>query len=176
MRALNKKKCSSKMNTDIWNIIENIIFGIYEKFFHKKVSAQDRSKVMQFLRFAAVGASNSLISYVIYALLIKLNIHYVLSNIIGFSISVFNAHYWNNKYVFVEDKELRNWWQTFIKTYLSYAMSGIVVSNILITIWIEVFNFPSLLAPIMNLIVTLPINFIFNKYWAYRSKNKTGRK
>ena len=80
-----------------------------------------REKLIQFIKFGLVGVSNNLICYGTYVLLINIGLHYVPSNIIGFSISVFNAFYWNNKYVFSDSDGSRVWWKTFIKTYISYA-------------------------------------------------------
>lgn len=129
-----------------------------------------REKLVQFIKFGLVGVSNNLISYGSYVLLVSIGMHYVLSNIIGFSISVFNAFYWNNKYVFSDPKGSRVWWKTFIKTYVSYAGTGIVLSNVLLAVWVELFQVPKIIAPIINLMITIPINFFTNKYWAYKSK------
>ena len=54
------------------------------------------------------------------------------------------------------------WWKTFLKTYISYAGTGIVLSNILLAIWIEVFGISKVIAPLINLMVTIPINFLIN--------------
>ena len=54
----------------------------------------------QFIKFGMVGASNTLISLVIYYIGLYLNVHYVLSNVLGFIAGTLNAYYWNNKYVF----------------------------------------------------------------------------
>ena len=129
-----------------------------------------REKLIQFIKFGLVGVSNNLICYGTYVLLINIRLHYVPSNIIGFSISVFNAFYWNNKYVFSDSDGSRVWWKTFIKTYISYAGTGIILSNILLAVWVEIFRAPEVIAPIINLVITVPINFLTNKYWAYKSK------
>ena len=93
--------------------------------------------------------------------------HYTPANIIGFTVSVFNSYYWNNKYVF-KDEGGRVWWKTFIKTYISYAGTGIILSNILLYLWIDVLGISKVVAPLINLIITVPINFVVNKFWAYR--------
>lgn len=60
----------------------------------------------QFIKFGLVGLLNNLICYLMYMILVAIGTHYILANIIGFSISVFNLCYWNNKYVFAtEGKE-----------------------------------------------------------------------
>lgn len=154
----------------IWNYIEKILHTFLYEIVGIHLSESGWNKVMQFIKFGIVGIVNNIISYVVYALLVSINMHYVLANIIGFSVSVFNAYYWNNKYVFRDTLGCRVWWKTFIKTYISYAGTGIVLSNILLFIWIEFLHIPQIVAPIINVVVMLPINFLVNKYWAYKVK------
>lgn len=100
-----------------------------------------------------------------------------------------------------ETKEKRVWWQVLLKTYASYAL-GFVLNTVLLALWIDVLNIgqyfgfvgsiigamssvftflPSemtavqiseLIGPVINMVVTVPINFVINKFWAYRQKNK----
>ena len=126
-------------------------------------------KIVQFIKFGIVGISNTIISYVVYIVLIGVNIHYILASVVGFIISVLNSYYWNNKYVFKEDTEQKRvWWRTLIKTFIAYAGTGLVLSNIMLIIWIEVIKISPVVAPIINLLITIPINFFINKMWAYK--------
>lgn len=150
-----------------WKWIEGILHFIVFKFFKMKPSDRVWTNLIQFVKFGLVGVLNNLICYMIYLALIAIGMHYTPANIIGFSVSVFNSYYWNNKYVFVSVGR-RRWWKTFIKTYISYAGTGIVLSNILLYIWIEMLAIPELIAPIINLIFTIPVNFIGNKLWVYK--------
>ena len=128
-------------------------------------------KIKQFIKFGIVGLSNTLISYVVYVVLVYLKMHYILANIIGFLVSVLNAYYWNNKYVFKEQEgEQRVWWKTLGKTFLSYAGTGLVLSNVLLVVWVDWLGISEIIAPIINLLITVPLNFIMNKYWALRQK------
>ena len=154
----------------IWNYIEKILHTFLYEIVGIQLSESSWNKIMQFIKFGLVGMVNNIISYGVYILLVSINMHYVLANIIGFSASVFNAYYWNNKYVFKDTSGYRVWWKTFIKTYISYAGTGIVFSNILLFIWIEFLHIPQIVAPIINVVVMVPINFLVNKYWAYKVK------
>ena len=151
-----------------WNIIENIIRFFIYKLFKLKLSEESFQKFMQFVRFAVVGLSNSLISYAVYMLCIKLGLHYQLANFLGFSISVVNAFYWSNKYVFTEGREERSLIKTFIKTYISYAGTGLVLAALLLILWVDILKLPEFVGPILNLCITVPLNFFINKFWAYR--------
>lgn len=123
----------------------------------------------QFIKFGIVGISNTLISYIVYVILVWLHLNYILANIVGFIVSVLNSYYWNNKYVFKQQEDgQRRWWKTLFKTFVSYAGTGLVLSNVLLVIWIEWIKIPEMVAPLVNLLVTVPLNFVMNKYWAFK--------
>lgn len=127
--------------------------------------------ILQFLKFGLVGFSNTIISYGIYLLGIAVGIHYLVASVMGFIVSIINAFYWNNRYVFKKDNgEKRNLWKTFCKTFLAYAGTGLVLNNILLIVQINVLGWPEKTAPIVNLIITIPLNFILNKVWAFRTQ------
>ncbi len=127
-------------------------------------------KTIQFVQFCVVGISNTLISYIIYLIGIWLNIHYILASVIGFIVSVTNSFYWNNKYVFkAKENETRSILGAYIKTFISYGITGLVLANILLVIWFEVFNLPEWCGPILNLVITIPLNFLLNKIWAFKT-------
>lgn len=156
----------------IWNVIERIaktvVFWLLG-LFKIEISEKQWETFMQFVKFAMVGVTNFAISYVTYALCIILGTSYHIGNIMGFLISVLNSFYWNNKYVFkTEEGEHRSWWKVLLKTYVSYAFSGLILTEILLYLWIGILGLPELVGPILNLIITTPINFIVNKLWAFR--------
>lgn len=126
--------------------------------------------IKQFLKFGVVGVSNTLISLSVYYVLVYFGCHYALANAGGFALSVINAFYWNNKYVFV-DKQEKSLLKAFLKVFASYGGS-FLISMVLITVFVEVFHISEWLAPILRLVVTIPINFVVNKLWAFKDKVK----
>lgn len=126
---------------------------------------------LQFIKFGLVGVSNTVISYGTYTLLTLLGVQYVFSNIIAFIISVLNSFFWNNRYVFRKTEgEKRNTVLTLVKTFLAYGSTGLILSNILLIIFVEKFNISKFFAPLIILIITIPLNFIINKFWAFKTK------
>ena len=106
--------------------------------------------------------------YIAYAILILLSVPYLVAGSVGFLVSVINAYYWNNKYVFrTEDSEKRVWWKVFVKTFIAYAGTGLVLNNLLLIFWINLCGIPEMIGPIINLFVTIPINFVLNKFWTF---------
>lgn len=129
------------------------------------------TNITQFIKFGIVGLSNTLISYGTYAGLTFLGVPYILSSVIAFFISVLNSFYWNNKYVFKQGNgEKRNMWAALIKTFAAYAGTGFVLNNILLYIGVEYLHFSKYIVPIFTLVITVPINFLVNKFWSFRSK------
>lgn len=157
--------------------MNKIIGYILRKILRLNISDEKMDTLMQFIKFGIVGVSNTVISYVIYVgvlLLFQKNkmiptIDYLVAQVIAFILSVLWSFYWNNKYVFQKkDDEERNLLQSLIKTYISYAFTGLFLNSILSLLWVEIVHIPKMVAPIINLLVSVPINFLMNKFWAFR--------
>lgn len=155
------------MIIQLWKKVENLLHFIIYKLFKLELTNAQWENLKEFIKFGLVGILNNLICYVTYLILVAVEFHYILANIMGFSISVFNSYYWNNKYVFAIGGK-RVWWKTFIKTYISYVGTGIVLSNILLTLWIKGFHMSKAIGPIISLVFTVPVNYLVNKMWAYK--------
>ena len=152
-------------------VIEIVMRFMAYKVLRLNIGDDAWSGLVQFVKFGVVGLTNNAISYVIYIALIMVGMHYTPASIIGFTVSVFNSYCWNSKYVFKEDGG-RIWWKTLIKTYISYAGTGIVLNNFLLFVWIDMLGISAMVAPLINLVITVPINFIMNKFWAYRKEKE----
>lgn len=167
-----------KIGTVLWGIVDRIarffIMGTLG-LLGKKLTEEQWGKFMTFVKFCFVGLSNFLISYVTYLIFALVLHNYHVGNVMGFVISVLNSFYWNNKYVFkTRDGEKRSWWKALAKTYVSYAFSGLILTEILLFLEISVLRIPMQVGPIINLVITTPINYVINKVWAFRG-DKDGK-
>ena len=124
--------------------------------------------IIQFFKFGMVGVSNTLISYIVYVIGINLGLHYLVASVLGFVISVINAFYWNNRYVFKDKEGKRSLWRAFVKTFLSYAGTGLILNNLLLIVEVDLLQWPEWIGPLVNLVITIPLNFLLNKLWAFR--------
>ena len=121
--------------------------------------------IKQFIKFGLVGVSNTLISLGTYYLLYFLGVNYLIANTAGFIISVLNSYYWNNKYVF---KKTQNGnLKPLIKTFMSYGVT-FLLSTALLFAMVQYAKISEVIAPVITLIITIPINFIMNKFWAFK--------
>ena len=127
-----------------------------------------KKTVIQFIKFAIVGCSNTLISLGVYYVLVYFGVCYVGANAAGFVVSVCNAFYWNNKYFFKSKKE-HNVKKVFGKVFMSYGGS-FLLSTGLIMLFVEILDMSEYVAPLLRLLITVPVNFVVNKFWAFQDK------
>jgi putative flippase GtrA len=167
----------SNIGTVAWNILEKAMEVVVFNIFHIKLSEEKWEGFLQFVKFGMVGLSNTVISYIIYVIALLIlqranvfpNVDYLISQFIGFVLSVLWSFYWNRKYVFkADDNNSIPWFIALLKTYVSYAFTGIFLSTVLSYIWVQCVGIPKIIAPIINLIVTVPLNFILNKFWTFK--------
>ena len=152
------------------------------------------SSLIQFIKVGLVGVSNTAISYGIemlcYYVLFKNtkfigilnllallgistdgnNVKIVITTIIAFVVSVSNSYFWNNRYVFGSGKKsFSEHFKTYFKTFACYGITGLILSPI-IKILLTKISVPFFIASLGALVITIPLNFVMNKFWAFKSK------
>ena len=166
----------------------------------KEVKKEGKKDILiQFLKFGLVGVTNTIVSGVLYFLFNSVLFPgvWIVASVVSWVVSVLWAYMLQNVFVFKEedDKEHRVWWQTLLKTYMAYAFTGLFLNNVLLLLWVNVIDIGQYCGPIMeffgrlnirvfsdpstisgnvgwllNMVVSIPLNFIINKFWAYRQK------
>ena len=147
------------------------------RLLHIPLKENTLQSLVQFVKFGLVGVTNTAVSYVVNILVLKLlqpyhlSWDYVAGNVVAFLLSVLWSFYWNNKYVFRKGEgQKRNLGKALLKTYVAYGLTGIVLANVLSWVWINVFGISKYVAPLVNLVISIPLNFIINKFWAFRTQ------
>ena len=131
----------------------------------------NKTEVYQFIKFGIVGASNTLIAYVIYSICVYLGIHYLLANALGFFISVLNAYYWSDRFVFKKGEgEARSAIWTLAKTYVAYGSTGLLLASILLYLYVDKLHISEYIAQLLVLVITIPLNFYINKFWSFKTE------
>lgn len=158
-----------------WNWLEHLLYVIVVKVLHLSVLEKNWTGFMQFVKFGVIGLSNTLLSYILNVIVLLILAPFSVfwdffaGNIVGFVLSVLWSFYWNNRFVFtVKEGEHRSVWKALLKTYLSYGFTGIILNNVLSWVWITQLGISKFIAPVINLLFSVPINFIMNKLWAFK--------
>jgi len=130
---------------------------------------------IQFIKFCIVGVTNTAVAYFLNIGILFLlkdagwRWDYIFANVTSFTISIFWSFYWNNKYVFKEKPdEVRNKWKALGKTFLSYGFTGYILNNILLFVLVDMLGMSKYIAPLVTLIISVPVNFLLNKLWAFK--------
>lgn len=144
---------------------------------HLTIHESTINSVIQFVKFGIVGVTNTVISYILNVLVLlalasfQVSWDYIAGNVIAFILSVLWSFYWNNRFVFtVQEGQKRSIGKALLKTYISYGFTGILLSNALSWVWINLFSISKFIAPLINLVISVPFNFIINKLWAFKGE------
>ncbi|MCM1186553.1 MAG: GtrA family protein [Lachnoclostridium sp.] len=132
-----------------------------------------KAALIQFIKFGMVGAVNMILSYLITnGCYYVFHLHEQLCNLINFVITVLISYLLNSRFVFREKEEDgQPWYKALAKVYASYALTELFLMGVLLYIEERRLGIPHYIATFINLCVTVPINFILNKFWAYRNRD-----
>ena len=155
--------------------------------------------IIQFIKFGLVGVSNTAISYgtemLCYYLLFKnsdfnltvkllsllsieasvKSVRIVYPSILAFIISVTNSYYWNNRFVFKSGNRMfKEHLKAYLKTVVCYGITGLVLSPI-IKVLLSNVGVPYYIASLGSLVITIPLNFVLNKFWAFNNKKEENK-
>lgn len=164
-RGINKKyprfinvldKLSQKSKKMFWRIGNKLGISMTEKHWQN---------FLQVVHYLMVGIYNTLVSYLVYALFLLLGFGYLQSNAISFCFSILNSFIGFQKFVF---HGTNKWYIMLGKVAFSYVWTGLILQEVLLYIWIDKLGISSFIAPIYNILIITPINFVIQKLWAYK--------
>lgn len=180
---------SNSIGSKIWSLFERFVLFVMNlllKPFHKELKGKQADSFMQFVKFALVGVSNTIVSLAInfgvlfvcsrlglFAKAQEIKYQAFIANTIAFLLSVIWSYMLNSRFVFKEGEgEKRVWWKTLLKTYAAYAFTGLGLSNLISWLCIDKWGINKYIAVLINLVLSVPINFVLNKFWAYGQKGE----
>ncbi len=135
--------------------------------------------LLQFIKFGIVGVSNTAITYgtemlFYYVILVNSpmsrNGKVILTSAVAFIISVTNAYFWNNRFVFrsAGRKSWRDHAAAYIRMVLCYSITQMLLSPAIKMLLVGR-GVPYYMASLASLVVSIPLNFVLNKFWAFRA-------
>ncbi len=144
----------------------------------EKESLNDKTWLHQGVRFCLVGASNTVVGYLIYSgvlLVLKrtglfIHMDYLIAQAAAFILGTLWAFYWNNRVVFTDrkKKEGGELVKALCKSYLMYISTGLLLSSGLLYLWVSICGISEFFAPFINYTITVPLNFLISKVWVYK--------
>ena len=134
---------------------------------------EQKALVIQFVKFGLVGISNTVVSWICYYVILWIDDDlYMLGSLVGTVVSIANAFFWNDRFVFKgKEDDLKSRLKRLGKTYVSYGGTSLL-SMLLLWIEVQLFGVNKVIAPVVNLLITIPLNFLINKFWTFRNGEK----
>lgn len=141
------------------------VIGVPFRLVRRPLTDDMWNKIFQFIKFCLVGVSNTAISLIVYYVFVLINKNwYIAGNAVGFIVSVLNSYFWNSRFVFKKTDETG---KTIIKTFAAYS-TNLIIGTVLLYIFVDILHISEFIAPLLNLIITIPLNFILNKFWVMK--------
>lgn len=147
------------------------------KRFMKKLGVKTKEDffklVWQFLKFSLVGLSNTAVSMGIYYIFLWIDpALYMVGSIAGTIISILNAFIWNDLFVFTGNpRDFKSVMRRLGKTYISYGGTS-ALSTVLLWIAVDFLHIDKVYAPLLCMLVTVPLNYLINKFWTFQKNKK----
>jgi len=120
--------------------------------------------MVQFIKFSCVGLFNTFLSLAIYYFCLFIGLHYLVANTFAFLLTVLTSYFLNKKFVFKSNANTRN---SLIKTYMVYLLT-FCIGSVLLVIMVEKIGISEFIAPFINIVVNVSINFTLIKFWAMK--------
>lgn len=115
--------------------------------------------IKQILKFVVVGGTAFVIDYGVFAFLTYIGIHYLLAQIVSFSVALIFNYIASIKWVFDAKKQTRK----DIVIFIVLAVIGLGINEILLYIGVEELKWHELLAKFISSVIVMVYNFITRK-------------
>lgn len=93
----------------------------------------------QFILFFAVGSVNFFLRQIVFTVLSAFGLNVMFCNFVAFTASVVSSYLLNGTIIFKKQEgERRVWWKVFLRLYFVYAITGLVLSGVMIWFFLEI--------------------------------------
>jgi putative flippase GtrA len=122
--------------------------------------------IVQFVKFGIVGVSNTLLTFVVYTLLLKVfGVWYLAASAIGFTVGATNGFLWNRRWTFREhvgDALTPVRW-------MIVQGCGLAINEGLLYLFVHDARLDKLLAQAFATAVVTVLTFLANRTWTFRT-------
>jgi putative flippase GtrA len=119
----------------------------------------------QWLRFVAVGVSNTLLSTLVFAALFHLGVHYLLASSVAFALGALNSYVLNRRWTF-RSRERR---APELARFACVQIVGLGVDLALLSGLVELAGIPHVVAQVLAFPAASVVMFALSRQWAFKS-------
>jgi dolichol-phosphate mannosyltransferase len=122
---------------------------------------------LQLIRFGMVGVSGFVINLVVYWLLLRVGVPYLLAAAGAFCVAVMNNFCWNRQWTFQHQaRDSHTGFQAarfFLVSVIAFACGAA-----LLALFVEVAGLGKFVAQFIAVTLVMPFSFLANKYWSFK--------
>jgi putative flippase GtrA len=123
------------------------------------------ARARQFIKFVLVGIMTTALNFVIFAICLKLGLHYLPAAIVAFAIATINSYTWNRIWTFRAGKH-RN---ERLAKFTVVQLVGLSINLVVLSFLVESFSMNELVAQLLANGFVVLSNFTGNKLWTFRA-------
>lgn len=130
------------------------------------MSFHQRRGVRQFIKFAIVGFSSTILDWGLYFILTRYFLLFYLSaKALSFVLGVINSYVWNRRWTF-RSKEPKKFHQ--FSKFLVVASVGLGINTLIMFIVVSQLHLSDIIGLLLSSIFVMSWNFLVNKFWTFR--------
>ena len=122
-------------------------------------------KYKEALLYIVFGVATTLVNFIAYLVLSKLNLNVVFSTILAWVLAVIFAFFTNRKYVFNAEEN------GFIKQFLGFFSTRLttgVMDVLIMFLCVDILGYNDLLIKLLSNILVIILNYIFSKFLVFK--------
>jgi putative flippase GtrA len=119
---------------------------------------------IQLAKFSIVGATGYVVNLVVYAALLGIGAHK--AAVISFVVSAANNYVWNRLWTFAHQ---RGHFAYQGMRFFVVAFVGLLVNQFWLAVFLDVLGLGKIVSQAIAIVLVLPLNFLGNKLWSFRS-------
>lgn len=127
-----------------------------------------KEKILELIKYGFFGVLTTVINYLLYIGMIELQMHYVISNLVSYSVAILLSYWFNEKYVFNDSK--KNRLRKFIVYLLNRAVL-IFIDNLLLVGCVEGVKLSPQISKIVVSVFLLAVNYLISKFVIFRKED-----
>ncbi len=120
--------------------------------------------IFRFIKFALVGVMNTLLNWSIFFILTKVELYYIVANVIAYLIATIHSYFWNSIWVFKYNNGSK------IKSSIKFIVLniiGLLINTIILYVLVDIFNINKLISLMLTTVIVMIINYVANKVWVF---------
>lgn len=117
----------------------------------------------QFLKFCMIGVVNTTISLVVFYILLRFDMHYLLSSSIAYCAGLLNGYIFSSSFVFQQKHNVKQ-----VIKFISVNTSSLLINLLILYFLVKVAEVSNLHAQLFATIFNVIYNFTLNKWWTFK--------